>query len=444
MNRVYRDINDGLREELLQALGRHRFRLWFRDTTVVDVGERGLTLAVPTDVHRTWLQFTYGDVLQEACEQVLGEGVTVTLRVSAEQEARRVLREQLPHRPDGWEELLKRRAAPESLETFVAAGTSSRFPLMVLRQLRDGGAVRGATTFFLHGACGAGKTHLLRGLYADIIRRRPGDAIYMTARRFTQRYVTAVRAKEVDALRAFELDLTSRRLILIDNVDELASREATQAALVRLQERCCGSDTRLVLAGRSHPGEVAGFSQRLRSRLLGGIVLGVALPNRERLGDILVDRAARVGAKLDETVREAILDRTSSVRGAVAILDRWAAAAVEVGRPLGVAWLEELAPSVAATAREEVIRRAKDVVAGHFAIHRGLLDEPTKVRSAREPRRVAMYLVYRACALPLTELGAAFGLRSHSSVSRAIREMREQRTRDAGMEQLVDGLLAKM
>ena len=55
-----------------------------------------------------------------------------------------------------------------------------------------------------------------------------------------------------------------------------------------------------------------------------------------------------------------------------------------------------------------------------------------------------MYLVYRACALPLSELGAAFGLRSHSSVSRAIRELRELRTHDAGVEQLIDGLLSRI
>ena len=102
------------------------------------------------------------------------------------------------------------------------------------------------------------------------------------------------------------------------------------------------------------------------------------------------------------------------------------------------------APSVAATAREEVIRRAKDLVARQFGIARSLLDRPTKVRRAAFPRRVAMYLVYRACALPLARLGAAFGLRSHSSVSRAIREIRTLRERDPEVEQLVDGLLARI
>jgi chromosomal replication initiator protein len=443
VNDVYRDIHDGLREELLQRLGRRRFRLWFRDTAVVELSEEALTLAVPNDVHGTWLSYTYAQELQEACNAVLGDGVTVRLRISEAQERRRVLRDRLPQRPEAWDELLAKRRVPPSLDTFLT-GAGGRFPLMILRQVLEGGAARGAGTFTIYGAGGSGKTHLLQGLEADVARRRPGSALYLTARRFTQRYVGALRAKEVDALRAFETDLGSRRLVLIDDVDQLEPRTATQEALVRLQERCCGTDTRFVLAGQRHPAEIGGFSQRLRSRLLGGIVLSVPVPDRLLLDDILETRSTRMGLRAPREVREAILDRTGSVRGAVEILDRWVVGSQEAGQALGPDWLEELAPSVAATAQEEVIRRVKDVVAAHFGVSRKILERPTKVRSARMPRRVALYLVYRACALPLADLGRAFGLRSHSSVSRAIQEMRELRRQDAAMEQLVDGLLARV
>ncbi len=443
MNSVYRDINAGLREELLQRIGRARFQLWFRDTSVVEVSEQALTLAVPNEVHSTWLQFTYADELQQACEEVLGEGVSIRLEVSDEQERRRLMRERLPQRPQAWDELLDRRRVPASLDTFVP-GAQGRFPLMILRQLLEGGAAGGANMLYLYGGCGAGKTHLLRGLEADMARRRPGSALYLTARRFTQRYVNALRAREVDAVRAFEIDLRSRKLVLIDDVEELAPRRATQEALVRLQESSCGGDTRFVLAGRRHPGELEGFSDRLRSRVRGGIILNVPVADRLRLDDILAARAARTGCKASPDVRAAVLERTASVRGAVELIERWAAASAEIDTPLELEWLPELAPSVAATAQEEVVRRVKDVVSGHFSVPRVLFDQPTKIRTAQFPRRVAMYLVYRACALPLTTLGKVFGLRSHSSVSRAIQEMREMRTIDAGVDQLVDGLLARL
>jgi chromosomal replication initiation ATPase DnaA len=55
-----------------------------------------------------------------------------------------------------------------------------------------------------------------------------------------------------------------------------------------------------------------------------------------------------------------------------------------------------------------------------------------------------MYLVYRAAALPLSELGKAFGLKSHASAARAIREVRARRDDDPTVEVVVDGLLAEL
>ena len=45
MSAIYREVDDGLRAELIEAVGRHRYRLWFRDTTVSAVSEGQLTLA---------------------------------------------------------------------------------------------------------------------------------------------------------------------------------------------------------------------------------------------------------------------------------------------------------------------------------------------------------------------------------------------------------------
>ena len=83
-------------------------------------------------------------------------------------------------------------------------------------------------------------------------------------------------------------------------------------------------------------------------------------------------------------------------------------------------------------------------MSAHYGIPARDLDCATEARRAAVPRRVAMYLVYRATALPLAEIGQSFGLKSHSSVCRAIRQMREERERDPSLEQVLDGLLARM
>jgi chromosomal replication initiator protein len=315
---------------------------------------------------------------------------------------------------------------------------------MLLEQLLKGGGAAAGSPIYLYGPAASGKSFLMEALGAELARRSPGGTLQLSCKQFTQRYVGALRRKEIDALRAFRLDLAHRRWILLDGFDELARRPSTQGELARLHDATQGTDTRIVMAGRSHPRDLEGLSARLRSRLLGGVVVGLALPDGAVLDELLEKRAASMGMPLPNDVREEIQARTSSIRGAVALAERWSAASVEVGEALGTDWLTELAPGAAATASEEVVRRAKDLVAEHYSVDRELFDCPSKVRSLALPRRVAMYLVYRACALTLGELAAAFGLRSHSSVSRAIQELRSMREVNPSLEQTIDGLLARL
>lgn len=441
MSAIHREIQEHLREELVRSLGRHRFRLWFRDARVADVGAESLTLAVPTDVHRTWLECTYGPVLRDAVEHVLGPGVGIRVEVrEAEGELRRI-RERLPQGPAEWQAALERHAAAPSFDGFVVA-PSRRFPLLLLQQLAQGGEVAGGAPLYLCGPEGSGKSHLLRAFEADVGRRRPGECLHLSARRFTQRYVTALRARDVGALRAFETDLANRRFVLIDDVDELVTRPATQAELARLLDD--PGATRFVLAGRAPPSALDGLSQRLRSRLSSGVLLALERPGPEERRALLLERARATGFTLPEDVLDAVVARSTTLAAAVQQVDRWAVASRCLGEPLGARWLDEVAPGLAASTREDVVRRAKDAVARHFAIDRDLLDRPTKARHAAFPRRVAIYLVYRACPLPLSDLGASFGLRSHSSVSRAVTEMREARLKDPSLEQTLDGLLASL
>ena len=163
---------------------------------------------------------------------------------------------------------------------------------------------------------------------------------------------------------------------------------------------------------------------------------------RER---ILAERAEAWGVPLPEPVRAAVLARATTPPAPVDLVDRPAYGSRPRRPPLDPSHLPEVAAVASPSSpREEVVRRAKDVVAEHFGVDRRVLDRPTKHPNVLESRRVAMYLVWRAAALPLTELAKAFGLRAHSAASRALSEVRARRDVDPAFESTLDGLVRRL
>jgi chromosomal replication initiator protein len=442
---LHRELLEGAAESLQAELGRPRYLLWFRDAAVEEVTERSVVLGVPTEVHRTWLAYTWGDAIRRAFERVLGEGVTVTLRVNERLDAKRKIRDRLPEDERAWAALLADGRPRPTFSGFVHDDEPARFVVRLLQAVVHGSSEPSPPSVFLYGEPASGKTHLLEAVRDAAEAGAPGSCLLLTGRQFASRFVAALRTREREAVRAFEEGVLGRRLVVVDGVDELQGKPASQHALETLLERSEGRGVRFLFAARRPPREVAGLSERLCSRLLGGVVHRLPPPTRERLERVLTVRAASVGVTLSPEVLEAILARAPDPVAAVDLVDRYVVVARREGRALGPDWLDEIAPPPRGRgARDEIVARAKDLVAEHYGVRRSLLDRATKAPQAALPRRVAMYLVFRAAALPLEEVGKAFGLRSHSSVSRAIQAVRAQRDRDPSIEVATDGLLARL
>lgn len=438
-----REIDAAWKADVRREIGASKFRAWFRDTAVQSLSGRSVVLAVPTRVHETWIAFTYGALLRRAFGAILGEGVEVELAISEVHAGARAVRERLPHDEAGWRSLvLKSRRAP-TLEGFVPEGGNG-FVVRLLEQMLHGNSAASPPSVMLCGEAGAGKTHLLRALAGAFEGRAPGSALYTPVRRLAERHVAAIRTRDLGAVQALEADLDGRKLLLVDDVDDLATKPQTQRVLERWFERAGTTARRFVAAGRTHPRELDGLSPRLRSRLLSGLVHRLTVPSPALRRRILVERGARAGVRPPDAVVDAVLAREPSVAGAVALFDRWVAVSVRESRPAPVEWLAEMAAPASSTPVDEVVRRAKDVVATYYGTARSVLERATKHPTTVEARRVALYLAHRASAAPLGTLAAAFGWKSHSTAGRAVADVQARREVDPGFEALVDGLLASL
>ncbi len=206
------------------------------------------------------------------------------------------------------------------LDDFVV-GESNRLAHMAATALSDPGSpATSGNLLVLHGGCGLGKTHLLRGMAHNHNRLRgsAGKAKYVTAEQFTNGFLAALRTGSTDRFRE---QYRGVELLCLDDVHFLATKEATKAELLHTLDQIIQSGCRLALASDEHPKQVEGLGKQLVSRLLSGLTIELGLPEQD-LREAMVRRlAARRGLSMDDAV--------------VAAIARAGAEAAEDGEPNG-------------------------------------------------------------------------------------------------------------
>src|SRR5205823_9408744 len=129
------------------------------------------------------------------------------------------------------------------LADFVV-GPSNRVALASAQSVVESPA-DGANPLLLHGPVGTGKTHLLEGIYGGLRRARPAWRVcYVTSEDFTNRFVQAMRQGKLGAFRNWFRECDA---LLVDDLQFLASKKATQAEFLHTFDTLLADGRQIVL-----------------------------------------------------------------------------------------------------------------------------------------------------------------------------------------------------
>lgn len=195
------------------------------------------------------------------------------------------------------------------LEEFVIGASNQMAFDAALRiadpALADGGG--SPRSLFLHGECGVGKTHLLRGICRRRRELAPGQQVlYTTGEAFTNEFIAALRGHRLDEFRRWIRGLD---LLAIDDVHFLADKQRTTSEFLHTIDAIGLDGNRVVLASDAPLDRIRAFSQALVSRLNAGMVIRIDLPDRTLRLALLRRLAARRGIVLDPAAEQELATR---------------------------------------------------------------------------------------------------------------------------------------
>jgi chromosomal replication initiator protein len=306
--------------------------------------------------------------------------------------------------------------------------------------------VAGGPTF-LHGGCGLGKTHLLRGLVERAARLRPdAKVLYTTGEQFTNQYIDALRHGKLDA---FRRQVRGLDLLAVDDVHFLARKEKTQEEFLHCFDELHLSGGRVVLASDQHPKLIDALSEKLVSRCVSGLVVQLHPPDPQTRLALVQQLAKRRGLVLAPGIDEAVAGRClGSVRELAGLMHRLHALATlgtPDGKPaggspsVGHALLSRLAQQDASAAPPRPIRieEVLDSVCQYLGVHPDQVRGRGRQRPIVLARQLTVYLAKRLTHMSYPEIARALGRSNHSTVITA--DQRMDRQYDANQPQQLPG-----
>ncbi len=268
----------------------------------------------------------------------------------------------------------------------------------------------------IYGGVGLGKTHLLHAI-GHLAQANGKEVRYVTGEEFTNELVMAIKAHNTDALRERYRQVD---VLLLDDLQFLAGKSSSEEEFLHTFNTLFSLGKQIVVACNQHPRQLTDLDDRLQSRLAGGLLTDLQVPEEETRCAILKAKSSSRGMPLPDEVA-AMLARhpATNVREMEGLVTQVLARASLTGQPLSAGLAEEVLSRQSST---PAVRRAPnltDVLQATARYHQLSLDDLLSKRRTKEvvrARQIAMYLAREETDASLPEIGAALGGRNHSTV----------------------------
>ncbi|MFW3147124.1 MAG: chromosomal replication initiator protein DnaA [Thermoplasmatota archaeon] len=188
---------------------------------------------------------------------------------------------------------------PEKTFSNFVVDEANRFPYLAAEAVATG-IGRKYNPLFIFGPVGVGKTHLLHAIANKMLETDPGKSLlYSSTERFTDELLKALERDDLDKFRSRYREVD---MLLVDDIQMLSGREATQKEFFHMFNHLYNSGKQIVLCSDRPPSEIKELESRLRSRFEGGLIIDIKVPTFEGRRQIIVNLAQQAGMSLPTEV----------------------------------------------------------------------------------------------------------------------------------------------
>ncbi len=436
---------------------------WFKPIRPVSLDGARLTVEVPSDFFREYIEGAYKDLIRLTIRRAIGADAQLFYLVRPVRNREGMV---LPQ-----EEGSVPANNPVSVPTYQPAGNPGPFvfpgikrvtinsrlnPTYCFSNLVEGDCNKmgvsagesiakapGKTPFnplFLFGGPGLGKTHIAQAVGIDIKKNFPDQVVlYVTGNEFKTQYMDAVKGNRIVDFIAFYQRID---VLIVDDIQDLATPGA-QNSFFNVFNHLHGNGKQLIFTSDRAPADLQNFEERLLSRFKWGLSVELSRPDYNTRVEMLRSRSMREGVALDEEVLTYLASRIKTnfreLEGTLTSLVAYATLGhSDISLDLARTVTGNIVGEEPQGLTPDTILRT---VCEYFNITREQLVAPTRKRQIVQARQIAMYECRNLIPnCSLSTIGAELGGKDHATVVHACSTVQDLIQTDKQFRQWVEDI----
>ncbi len=423
------------------------YRIWFSDITAVKYEEEFLYLSVPSNYYYEYIEAHYLDELIRTIRRVISP--STKLRYMAKVTGTDMMTmTSLNHTtvenfPQNAPLILNNPDLKELPNPFIIPGIK---PIKVDSQLKDeynfdnfvegpcnkfarsaGYAVAqnpGKTAFnpfLIYSSVGLGKTHLAHAIGIETKRLHPEKTVlYIGADQFLRQYVKSAQDKTTsDFLQFYQMMID---VLIIDDIQFIEGKAGTQEIFFQIFDWLHSAGKQIIVTSDKSPADMAGFEQRVLSRLKWGLSAELLMPDVQTKINIIKKKIENDGTAYmsDEVIEYLAYSVNTSIRELEGALISILAHSTLSKSEITIDLAREIIDKFVKSNRHEItIEYIQKVVCSYFNISMQEMLSRSRKCEIVTARHISMYLARKLTKNSLMAIGEKCGKKDHATVLHA-------------------------
>ncbi len=426
-----------VQEDFKKTFGNEIYNSWLQKLTLVKEYNDYLILGVPTRFFRDWIVSRYLDKILAQVKNFKLSLNRIEFKIIEESKQSQELAKinELNKVTEIKDSILNyNRLNPNlSFDNFIR-GKSNDIALSYSKKVCE--HISRYNPLYICGGVGLGKTHLLNAIGLEL--ENENNVMFISAERFMYHFIKSIKKNDMVNFKDF---FRKSSVFIIDDIQFISGKESLQEEFFHTFNSLMDKGSQIIISSDRAPMKLDRIQDRIKSRLAGGLVVDIDLPDLELKEKIIKKKIEELQNQFkeninisDEVINFVAQESKTNIRELIGVLNRVIAFSRVNNKILTINDCKNILKDIFNQSKVITVDKIQNVVSNFFNIALSEMLSQRRSRPLARPRQIAMYLAKKMTSRSLPEIGRRFANRDHTTVIHAVKTITRLSEQDDEMK----------